>query len=75
MVRRDPFAGGWRSVAPSQCSCHVQALYARLLEQCKAQGLAVHVEDIDPGGESNGIMGHARDYHGFVALTITHAKQ
>ena len=54
----------------------VQALYAKLLEQCKAQGLAVHIENItDPGAESNGIMGHVRDYHGFVALTITHAMQ
>ena len=55
--------------------CHVQALYAQLLEQLRARGLAVHKEDIDPSVESRGVMGHASDYHGFVALTITHAKQ
>ena len=60
---------------PQQRGCHVQALYVNLLEQCKAQSLAVHSQNADPGGENNGIMGHARDYHGFVALTITHAKQ
>jgi hypothetical protein len=53
----------------------VQAVYAKFRKQLDAQRFAAEVEEVEPVQDSQGIMGHARDYHGFVILTITHASK